>query len=98
YSVYLEGPSYIPPNNSNPTSASIGQTGTIPTTAQSVTFYLGDTYGTLQITFNGQPLSLMDISNTLNYTIWGADISAYAGQNGQLLFTAPFQTFAVIDN
>ena len=40
----------------------------------------------------------MAISNTLNYTIYGADISAYAGQTGQLLFTAPLQTGALLDN
>ena len=93
YSVLLEGS--IPFSG---TSASIGQTGTIPVTAQSLTFYLGNTFGVLQVTFNGQPLSIMDISNTLNYTIWGADISAYAGQTGQLLFTAPVNTSALLDN
>jgi hypothetical protein len=96
YSVFLEGASGIFGNN--PTAASIGQTGTIPSTAQSLTFYLGDLFGNVQVSFNGQPLSFMAISNTLNYTIYGADISAYAGQTGQLLFTAPLQTDALLDN
>ena len=77
--------------------ASIGETGTIPNTAQSLTFF-GILAGNLQVTFNGQPLSVMDISNALNYTIWGADISAYAGQTGQLLFTVPVLHAALIDN
>lgn len=93
YSVYLEGSSA-----STPTAASIGQIGTIPNTAQSLTFYLGDLYGNFQVSFNGQPLSFMAISNTLNYTIYGANISSYAGQTGQLLFTAPSGNGAMLDN
>jgi hypothetical protein len=96
YSVYLEGASTT--SGSDPTTASIGQTGTIPNTAQSLTFYLGDLYGTFQVSFNGQPLSFTGISNTLNYTIWGADVSAYAGQTGQLLFSAQIRSDAVLDN
>jgi hypothetical protein len=96
YSVLLEGISGVFP--SNPTAASIGQTGTIPNTAQSLTFYLSGLYGNFQVSFDGQPLSFMAISNTLNYTIYGANISSYAGQTGQLLFTAPFQSGALLDN
>ena len=95
YSVLLEGASGV--FGSNPTTASIGQTGTIPNTAQSLTF-LGNLGGTVLVSFNGQPLSFMAISNTLNYTIWGADISAYAGQTGQLLFTATLQRGALLDD
>ena len=40
----------------------------------------------------------MAISNTLNYKIYSADISAFAGQTGQLLFTTPVQTLALLDN
>ena len=84
------------------TSASIGQTGTIPITAETLSFW-GQNVGGMLITFNGQPLSFMAISNTLNYTtIYGADISTYAGQTGQLLFTAlissSFSTGGDIDN
>jgi hypothetical protein len=101
FSVLLEGGNsiYNPPGEQY--SASIGQTGTIPNTAKTLTFW-GNIPGGMQITFNGQPLSFIDISNTLNYAIWGADISAYAGQSGQLLFTAPgglpYSTGGLIDN
>jgi len=100
YSVLLEGATSSG-GSGNPTSASIGQTGTIPTTAKTLSFW-GNNVSGMQVTFNGQPLSFMDISNALNYVIWGADISAYAGQTGQLLFTAigniPFATGGLIDN
>src|SRR5665647_6419 len=66
--------------------ASVGQTGEIPLTAKSITYW----GNRLQVTFNGQMLLLYAISNAANYTIYGADISAYSGQTGELLFTAPF--------
>lgn len=91
YSILLQGGSSFVPSTS---FSSIGQTGQIPLTTESI-IYWG---GALQVTFNGQPLSFFDISDTPNYTIWGADISAYAGQTGQLLFTAPWQTEALLDN
>src|ERR1039457_5176306 len=78
YSVLLEASAYL----SDPLPASIGQTGTVPVTAESLTFFgnlAANIQGqTLQVTFNGQPLSFMAISNTLNYKIYSADISAFA--------------------
>ena len=83
YFVYLAGvnvPGYDIP-------ISLGQTGQIPSSAKSITFW-GNDEG-MQITFNGQPLSFSTIGSTANYSIYGADISAFAGQTGQLLFTVP---------
>jgi hypothetical protein len=81
--------------------AAIGQTGTIPLTAQSITFWWGtglDNYS-LQITFGGHLLSFSPISSTAKYVIYGADISGYAGQTGELLFTeGPSAGEGVIDN
>lgn len=91
YSILLQGGSSFAPSTSY---SSIWQTGQIPSTAESITYW----GGALQVTFNGQPLSFFDISDTPNYTIWRADISAYAGQTGQLLFTAPWQTTALLDS
>ena len=93
YSVLLEGS--IPFAAS---TASIGQIGTIPATAQSLTFILGDVFGNLQVTFNGQSISYNAIGNGANYTIYGADISSYAGQTGQLLFTAPVNNRGLLDD
>ncbi len=50
------------------------------------------------VSFNGQTLSLTVLGSTPNYNIYGADISAFAGQTGQLLFTAAPQTIDIIDN
>ena len=76
---------------------SIGQTGRIPFYAKSILFW-GD-IGGMQITFNDHPLAFTAQSSTVNYTIYGADVSAYAGQTGQLLFTLPpFVGTANLDN
>ena len=74
--------------------ASVGQTGQIPLTAKSITYW----GNRLQVTFNGQMLLLYAISNAANYTIYGADISAYSGQTGELLFTAPLRISGMLDN
>jgi PEP-CTERM motif len=50
------------------------------------------TAGGLQVTFNGQPLTFLTTGSTANYIIYTADISAYAGQTGQLLFADPYYT------
>jgi hypothetical protein len=78
YFMYLQG--------SRSQSASIGQTGIIPLTAQTFTFY-GSVFGS-SVSFNGHPLSLNILGSTGNYSIYGADISAFPGQTGQLLFTS----------
>jgi hypothetical protein len=78
-------------------SISLGQTGQIPLLAQSITFW-GD-LGNMQITFNGQPLSFYTIGTTANYDMYEANVSAYASQTGQLLFTLPpLSGNATLDN
>jgi hypothetical protein len=88
YSVLLQGGTLgggLTTGNTN--GASIFQTGQIPTTSQSLT-YLGS--GAILVTFNGQLLPSIAISNATTYTVWGVDISAYAGQSGELRFTSPW--------
>jgi hypothetical protein len=50
------------------------------------------------VAFNGQNLSFQAIGAGANYTVYGADVSAYAGQTGELRFTAPVQNTALLDN
>ena len=78
-------------------SISLGQTGMVPSGSQSISFW--GSYSGLQITFNGQPLDFLVTGTTPNYNIYTADISAFAGQTGQLLFTAPLGSAnSFIDN
>lgn len=91
YSLLLEGSTPAAAS-----TASLGQTGTIPNTALSLVLW---EYGNSpDVSFNGQMLSFVDVSNALSYTVYAADISAYAGDTGQLLFTAPVNTYNLIDN
>jgi hypothetical protein len=78
------------------TTASIGQTGTIPSTAQSLVLWVG--ISEPEVSFDGQVLLLVDVSNAVNYTVYALDISPFAGQTGQLLFTAPVQSETILDN
>ena len=91
YSIFLQGGSRFSPDTNG---ASIWQTGQISSFAQSMTYW----GNALQVTFNNQLLAFNAISSTPNYTVWRTDISAYAGQTGQLMFTAPWQSSAMLDN
>jgi len=82
---------------SNYGSISLSQTGQIPFSAQSIIFW--GSMADMQVTFNGQPLDFLVTGSTANYNIYTADISTYAGQTGQLLFTVPvFGGNATLDN
>ena len=76
---------------------SLSQAGQIPASAQTVLFW--GILGGMQVTFNGQPLNVSRTGSAPNYNIYSADISAYAGQTGQLAFSfAPFTANSMLDN
>jgi hypothetical protein len=93
YFIVLKGSSLF---FSGQNTAGIGQTGTIPLTAQSLSFW-GDV-GANDVSFDGQTLSLTMIGSAANYNIYEANISAFAGQAGQLLFTVDPGGRDMIDN
>jgi hypothetical protein len=86
--------------------ASLAQTGTLPSGIHSIMFYSAFTRP--EITFNGQviPIGLVGfgVSGTgTAYEILGGDISAFAGQNGELRFTSyasqgQFGSLTYLDN
>ena len=79
-------------------STAIGQTAQVPASAQSILFW-GSIFGSLDVSFNGNALSFAAAGTTANnYIIYQADISPYAGQIGELLFSSPFNTGSFIDN
>jgi hypothetical protein len=93
YSLLIQGSSL-----DSPISASIGQTGLLPNNAVSLFFFLS-LNSSLQVTFNGQPISLVQVASTPNYDVMGGNISAFAGQTGQLLFTSPGNSgFGLVDD
>jgi len=75
----------------NPTgTASIWQTGQIPATAKSLFFLAAPTIISppFQVTVGGVVIPVTETSSTSKYGIWAGDISAFAGQTEQLMFTA----------
>jgi PEP-CTERM motif len=90
YSIFMQGGIFA----ANTNGATISQAGVIPIAVQTL-IYWGSA---LQVLVDGQRLSFTAISNAPNYTVWGANISAYAGQGVQLSFTAPWQTSGLLDN
>ena len=81
YYVYLAGTGF--------NSAAIGQTGTVPVATQSLIVW-GNLHGSPHATFNGQALTMQTLGQAANYGIYGADISAFAGHTGQVLFYSAF--------
>jgi hypothetical protein len=103
YSVLLQG-QFNPSHNAIYTnSVAIGQTGLVSSFAETLVFSASITVGgpylaNLQLTFNGQTLNYVSIGSESSYTVYGADISAFAGQTGQILFTVPYNGSALLDN
>jgi len=91
YSILLQGGTAFAPTTNG---ASIWQTAQVPVTAQSITYW----GNALQVFFDGQLLSFVAVSNSPSFTLWEANISAYAGQTGQLEFTEPWQNSGLLDN
>jgi hypothetical protein len=91
YTVILQGSI-----GSTPGSAAIGQTGMIPEATQSLIFW--GYAGLDDVSFDGQILPLELLNFTAQYAVYGANVSAYAGQTGQLLFTGQPNYEDFIDN
>ena len=99
YSIFLQGDNNADPINypAFTKSASIGQYGQVSPIAKSMTFY-GYNLVRFQLTFNGINIPYYPVGSEANYTIYGADISADAGQTGQLVFTALYNGGGILDN
>ena len=93
YTAWLFGSSSFA---SQQQSAGLGQTGQITINAESLIFW--GYAGLTDVSFAGQTLSLVVIGTTANYDVYGANITGYAGETGQLLFTAQPGFNDVIDN
>ncbi len=73
-----------------PADATLSQTGTVPAGTQSLLFearLVGDSASALDVTLGGQSLSLIRVLDTPDYTLYGADVNAWAGETAELDFT-----------
>ena len=92
YTVFIQGGSPY----GYGTIIGILQTGQIPISTKSLTFW-GEV-ANMQLSFGGQSLVYNSIGSTGIYTIFGADISAFAGQIGELKFNITHPGGATLDN
>jgi hypothetical protein len=68
-------------------AAAIGQTGTVPSSAKSIIFIANFKTSALSLSFDGQVIPIFQLAASAGYQTYGGDISAYAGQTGELQFT-----------
>ncbi len=86
FSAYLySGLVYTTPPAPGP--ASLRQVGLVPSESRSLQFKSG--WELPQVSLGGSLLPLFMLSQGTNYALYGADITAYAGQELELRFTAP---------
>ena len=75
--------------NTGGTSASIAQTGLVPLNARSLQFRIaGQGVADFGVFLGGQSLSLVQMSTLPNYSVYCADITAFAGLPSELRFTS----------
>ena len=72
----------------NNLDASIAQTGTIPGSTRSIQFKANPGNGDFIISMGGQSIPVVALQSLLNSTLFGGDISSFAGQTAELRITA----------
>ena len=93
YSVYLQGSSPAGPQN----SAAITQFGIIPQDSMSIQFEVGRMFG-LEVSFGGTALPYTILSDNGTSVTMAVDVSAFAGNSGELRFAVAPQRFVLLDN
>ena len=77
-------------SNHAPTDATLSQTGMVPVGTESLQFKANvpfDGSGAFTVTLGDQTLSLTVLGTGTNYTLYGANVSQWAGQTADLAFT-----------
>jgi len=90
FSVLLQG-GVSGPGTLHPTAASIRQTGLVPALSRSIRFKAQlDTFGVpgvFSVSLDGVNIPYVSLSSGPNYTLYGGDISAFAGRTAELGFS-----------
>ena len=72
--------------------AAIGQTGIVPSDAQSIQFkmsqFTGGSLASFHVELEGQHIPVVPLFITPEYTLFGGDVAAYAGASAELRFIA----------
>jgi hypothetical protein len=82
YTVFLAGSVTFPMS-----TPAIGQNALIPSGMQSIQFFANFT--SLEVTVDGQVIPFVPLAEGANYTVYGADISMFAGQIHDVRFSCP---------
>jgi hypothetical protein len=96
YSVFLQAGR--PLFGGSWTSASIAQTGLVPSGMRTMAFLSLGAFGSdpapnLQVSLGGQETPLQLMSAQPSYNLYGVDVSAYGGQTTEIKFTANGQLY-----
>jgi hypothetical protein len=83
-SLYLAGGGTQPP-----VGTGISQTGLVPIGSKSLTMDMTFFNGTPIISLGGQTISMVPLTTFPTYTVYGGDISSFAGQDEQLSIFEP---------
>jgi hypothetical protein len=89
-----------------PSTAAIGRTGQLPLNTVSIIFSASgslisslSSLTQLQVTFAGNAIPLIELGTVSGWSVLGGDLSVYAGQTGELCFTAlPTYGAITLDN
>jgi hypothetical protein len=90
YTAILQSGNTLAPNP-QPADTTLSQTALVPIGTQSLLFKAYEAFDQnrqfLFVTLGGQTLFLTPLSTGSNYTLYGANVSAWAGQTAELAFT-----------
>jgi hypothetical protein len=71
-------------------AASLSQSGLVPAGAESLQMKVGNGWGgSFAVTFGAVPISMIPLSRTVAYTIYGGSIDGFGGLNKLLTITSP---------
>jgi hypothetical protein len=79
-------------------SASISQTATVPANANSILFSARQQFGQMELRMGGQSLPYYKLEDRGSYSIFGSDISAFAGTRSELMFRTPPDSTILLDD
>ncbi len=77
-----------PANNQAPADVSLNQTGLLPVNANSILFKARGGLAGFNLAMGGQVIATVPLLTTTDYTLYGADVSRFAGKLATLKITA----------
>jgi hypothetical protein len=77
-----------PANNQLPADVSLSQTGRLPANANAILFKARGGLAGFTVAVGGQAIPIVSVLATADYTLYGGDVSSFAGQSAILKITA----------